>query len=192
MEKVVNRGEISKLKREVLSKAELEREKILEEAKKQMKEKRKTEINMLEERLSEQLKLFKKTEEERLRAYIYGQGQQLKLQYREKIKKRIDELIEKAITDLSSLDKKTKQSIYKDMVEYVKNELEKIEIIEVAEQDKELVKSLAKGIKVKGNSSISFGLIAYGRNNEITINLSIESLKDEIKERVLKKVVDEL
>ncbi len=192
MEEVINRGEISKLKRDVLSKAELEREKILEEAKNQMKEKRKKEISDLEEKLSQQLETFKKSEKERARANIYGQEQQLKLQYREKIKKKIDELIDKALNELSNLDDKTKRSLYRMMLEYASKELEKFEKIEVPPKDKKLVESLMKGAKVEENDKINFGLIVYGRGGETSINLTISSLKEDLKERVLQRVVDEL
>ncbi len=192
MEEVINRGEINKLKRDVLSKAELEKEKILEEAKKQMKEKRKKEISYLEEKLSQQLETFKKSEKERARANIYGQEQQLKLQYREKIKKKIDELIDKALKELSDLDETTKRSLYKMMLEYASEELDKFEKIEVPSKDKKLVESLIKGVKVEENDKIDFGIIVYGRGEETSINLTLSSLKEDIKERVLQKVVDEL
>ncbi|NPA38506.1 MAG: hypothetical protein GXN99_01780 [Candidatus Nanohaloarchaeota archaeon] len=193
MEEIINRGEISKLRREVLSKAELESEKLLEDAKQEMKDLRKKELNALKKELKEKIKDFTESEKKRAESDLRGKKQEIKAKYQHLKKELLDELVEESISRLIHANRRTKQKIYAQMIDYAVKELGgDIKELEVASQDYEIVKSLYPDAKIKKSKNLEFGIIAYGKDKGVVVNISLPHLKEELKEIILRKVVDKL
>lgn len=178
--------DFQKEKKEILSNAEIEEKKILDEVHKKIDFYKKREKELLE----------KKYEEKKKRA-LMALNSQLKLE-RNKLKGKIlNDFFEEFKKKILSLKKADYENLYHTFV--LKEDFEDIMDVSIGHKEKKLTEAFVKNLEnelkkkfiFKGNSNeFEYGLVFVGKTFET--NLSFEEIRKNIKEENLLKITKEI
>ncbi|RLG14815.1 MAG: hypothetical protein DRN66_01040 [Candidatus Nanohalarchaeota archaeon] len=107
-------------------------------------------------------------------------------------KKILEQLFSEAKEELKNIKSSKRQEILKKLLMIAKKELGDDAIVYASAADAAILKSAEKGIEIKADENIVFGIIARNKDDSVVIDLTMDSLADILEKRVMSAIINKL